>query len=159
MRATIEPIDDDPGRVRITPFVPHIGCMCSVALTVPKDAVGSLARTDELHRCCGKTLSVVEVELTDETLKDVFSQLIDAMSVSTPAHYSTSHDPSLPGADRRTSRFTWDAGQRRNSRCQEDYEACMASAMDDFDRCICRNIYNGCVFPPLPLFSCPPPEI
>lgn len=160
LEATIEPVDDDPDRVRITPFVPNVGCMCSVALTVRKEAIGSLVRTDEHHKCCGKTLGVVEVELTDETLKDVFSQLVNAMSMNipTPHHPPASQDdPFSARTGRRALRSRWGFGVSRNLKCQEDYEACMGSAYDEFDRCMCGNGYNACIFPPRPQVFCPPP--
>jgi hypothetical protein len=73
--ATIEPVADDAARVRITPFVAGSGCLCEQAITVPKDAIRALFKTDETHSCCGKRFTVVEVEFVDGLLADVFRQL------------------------------------------------------------------------------------
>jgi hypothetical protein len=76
--ATVEPIPDDTSRVRVTPFVPERGCSCEQVITVAKDDIKALYTTDDVHWCCGKRLSVVEVEFANDSLADVFRQLGDS---------------------------------------------------------------------------------
>jgi hypothetical protein len=73
--ATIEPVADDVTRVRITPFVAGSGCSCEQAITVPKQAIQALFKTDDIHWCCGKKFAVVEIEFANDILADVFRQL------------------------------------------------------------------------------------
>jgi hypothetical protein len=75
IRATVERIEGDDSRVTITPYIQGIGCLCNRSLSVPKAAVASIRTTDDVHTCCGKQLSVVEISFGDETLEDVFKQL------------------------------------------------------------------------------------
>lgn len=75
---TVEALADDEKRVKVTPYIADVGCLCSRALTVNKDAIESLTTTEEVHVCCGKRLMVVEVSFVDDTLTDVFQQLADA---------------------------------------------------------------------------------
>ena len=72
--------------MKITPYIPGAGCLCSLSLAVEKDAIASISRTDETHLCCGKQLSVVTVSFADATVGDIFQQLINsAGSRLTPA--------------------------------------------------------------------------
>jgi hypothetical protein len=82
--ATIEAVADDVTRVRITPFVAGSGCSCEQAITVPKQAIRALFKTDDIHLCCGKKFAVVEIEFADDVLADVFRQLGE----SSPMHAS-----------------------------------------------------------------------
>lgn len=77
--ATIEALPNTEDRVKVTPFVPSVGCPCSRALDLDKSAIASLKKTDQEHVCCGKTLMVVEVALHDATLADVFRQLTESI--------------------------------------------------------------------------------
>ncbi len=69
--ATIESVSDDDSRVRVTPFVAEAGCSCAQAITVPKTDIKKLYTTDDVHWCCGKKLTVVEVEFVHDSLTDV----------------------------------------------------------------------------------------
>lgn len=73
--ATVERIADDDTRVKVTPYVAGAGCLCPWALNVVKEAIESVTRTDDVHVCCGKTLTIVTVNFTDTTLADVFQQI------------------------------------------------------------------------------------
>ncbi len=73
--ATIEPVTDDDSKVRVTPFVAETGCSCAQAITVPKKDIKTLYTTDDVHWCCGKKLTVVEVEFVHDSLTDVVRQL------------------------------------------------------------------------------------
>lgn len=90
-RATIEAIPDDRERVKVTPFIDGLGCLCDQALNLKKDQIESISITDDVHICCGKRILVVEISFKDNTLTDLFQQLSDparlgAMSgSSTPA--------------------------------------------------------------------------
>jgi hypothetical protein len=165
--ATIEKIEGDPDRIRITPFLPGVGCLCFVALAVRKDAIGSLTTTDELHRCCGKTLNVVEVDFVEDTLRDVFSQLMNSASqkpTDPSMHNPAPHPPSLlrtglptQGSMSRSAlgaSYRYYPGSRSVFECQTDYEACLGQAWSDFDRCMCLNNYRTCVDPLAPLMFC-----
>jgi hypothetical protein len=84
MLVTIEALPDDDERVKVTPFVAEVGCLCSRALNVNKSAIESVTTTDEVHVCCGKRLMVVEVVFADATLADIFQQVADAVQQAAP---------------------------------------------------------------------------
>lgn len=75
VRSTVEEVPDQPDRVKVTPFVPDVGCLCHHAFTVPRDAIASVTPTGETHDCCGKTLMVVELAFADPVLNDVYRQV------------------------------------------------------------------------------------
>ncbi|GGS72824.1 hypothetical protein GCM10010156_34650 [Planobispora rosea] len=93
IRATIEAVADQPGKVKVTPYLPGGGCQCAVSVVLPKEAIESLTTTDEDHWCCGKRLSVVQVNFADPTLADVVRQFTD------PSRQRATG--SLPGPDSR----------------------------------------------------------
>jgi hypothetical protein len=84
--ATVEAIPDKPDLVRVTPWIPARGCACRFALDVPKRDIGKLTRTEHRHFCCGKVLSVVEIEFKDESVLSVTSVFADLSrrAASTP---------------------------------------------------------------------------
>jgi hypothetical protein len=77
LRATIEAISDDTERVKVTPFIAGLGCLCDQALNIKKDQIESISTTDDVHICCGKRLLVVEISFKDSTVADLFQQLSD----------------------------------------------------------------------------------
>lgn len=77
LRATVESTDD-PLVVKLTPYVPDVGCLCSGALLIPKAAIENVIPTGEAHICCGKQLSVVEINFVKHAsipVADVLEQL------------------------------------------------------------------------------------
>jgi hypothetical protein len=93
---TIEAVSDDDERVKVTPYVAEVGCLCSRALTVRKDVIESVTITDDVHVCCGKRLTVVEVAFADATLMDVFQQIATAVLQTMPPSPRRSHTAPLP---------------------------------------------------------------
>lgn len=87
-RATIESIVGDATQVLVTPWVQGRGCLCQLALKIPKTAIQSLALTGESHVCCGKALQVVQVDFADQAsmrLSEVFVQISAATAHQTAA--------------------------------------------------------------------------
>ncbi|GAA4455836.1 hypothetical protein GCM10023170_049450 [Phytohabitans houttuyneae] len=78
LRVTIEAVPEDEGRVKVTPFVPDVGCLCAYSLTIDKQVIESVTTTDEFHHCCGKRLMIVQVSFAENALADVFQQLGDS---------------------------------------------------------------------------------
>jgi len=76
-RATIEAIPDDIDRVKVTPFIAGLGCLCDHALTIKKGEIESISTTDDVHICCGQRLLVVEISFKESTVADLFQQLSD----------------------------------------------------------------------------------
>ena len=77
-KGTIEGIEGKPGAVKITPWVPVAGCLCHMAVVVPREAIIGVMMTEDTHFCCGKTLRVVEVDFADDAtipLQDLFNQI------------------------------------------------------------------------------------
>lgn len=62
---TIEKLDDDDARVKVTPWSEGSGCLCDIAVRIPKDAFESVTRTESEHLCCGKRLAVVEPKFAE----------------------------------------------------------------------------------------------
>jgi hypothetical protein len=76
-RATVEEIKDDRSRVKVTPWVLGSGCLCHLAMTVPRSAIESVVLTGDTHFCCGKILQVVEIEFAEGaalSVSEIFSQ-------------------------------------------------------------------------------------
>src|SRR6185295_5329002 len=79
--ATVEPVKDEPDMVKITPWAKGVGCLCHLALKIPKAAIESVTPTGDIHYCCGKTLRVVEVQFREDSvisLTDLFAQVMQA---------------------------------------------------------------------------------
>jgi hypothetical protein len=77
--ATVEVINDSPEFVKVTPWVRGGGCLCSMALRLPKSAIASVSPTGDAHYCCGKALRVVAVEFKEKStigLSDLFGQIM-----------------------------------------------------------------------------------
>jgi hypothetical protein len=60
--ATIEAVADKTEFVKVTPWIVGRGCMCHFALEVPKKDIANVVLTTHGRSCCGKDLSVVQVE-------------------------------------------------------------------------------------------------
>jgi hypothetical protein len=81
--ATVESITDDPDNVKITPWRQDGGCLCHLALTVPKNTIESVEPTDQRHFCCNKVLYVVELQFKKGgsiALNDLFRQVANRAS-------------------------------------------------------------------------------
>ena len=79
--ATIEPIEGKVDMAKVTPWVPGVGCLCQLALAIPKMTIESVRRTGDLHHCCGKVLFVVEVRFTKDStisLDELYAQVMSA---------------------------------------------------------------------------------
>lgn len=90
--ATVEPTDD-PDTVKITPFVPNVGCLCETAFRVPKTAIESVTPTGQRHLCCGKNLIVVEVKFKDGAtlpVSQIFEQQFERAAES-QLHWPAGH--------------------------------------------------------------------
>lgn len=76
--ATIEAVAGKPAVVKVTPWVANAGCLCHLAIEVPKDSIESVTANGQKHHCCGKVLSVVEVKFRERSqmpLSEIFAQL------------------------------------------------------------------------------------
>jgi hypothetical protein len=75
--ATIETVESDDTAIKITPWIPNVGCHCNSALTVKKVSIKELKLTGESHVCCGKRLKVVEVSFKSDAvipIEELFAQ-------------------------------------------------------------------------------------
>ncbi|MBV9469487.1 MAG: hypothetical protein JOZ57_09590 [Abitibacteriaceae bacterium] len=85
--ATVEPVEDAPDLVKVSPYVRGLGCLCQLAVKLPGTTIESVEPTSQTHHCCGKILTVVKVNFKAEstiTLNDLFSQL--SASAGSHAH-------------------------------------------------------------------------
>jgi hypothetical protein len=76
--ATVEAVPDDPGVVKLTPWLPLVGCLCQYLLDIPKDRIESLEPTENRHTCCGKVLRVARVQFREGArigLDQLFEQI------------------------------------------------------------------------------------
>jgi hypothetical protein len=165
---TIEALPDDDDRVKVTPYVPGVGCLCSRALNVPKASIARIEPTGDHHDCCGHRLLVVRVSFSDETWADALQQVSASIGESEHAapmsRGGVSEEPigwsgrelgqiTMPGAGRfgrtlfeknfpeSTGSFGWDS-----ARCYLQYAACVLSCgigsskvpWEYQDRCQCQ---------------------
>ena len=92
--ATLEPIDDKPSAVRVTPYREDRGCGCASSFELPKEMIESVVPTSRYHYCCGKRLEVVVVNFTDNAAVPV-AELMKPMDRSGGDHHA--HGPG-PGS-------------------------------------------------------------
>ncbi len=77
--ATIEPIENDDKRVKVTPWRAGHGCLCQLSIVIPKEAIANVTPTGDRHPCCNKVLRVVEItfkEGSTMSLDEVFKNLL-----------------------------------------------------------------------------------
>jgi hypothetical protein len=138
--AVVQGIDGDDSNVKVKPYVAGAGCSCDLELTIPKDAISRLVTTDETHPCCGKLLTVVQIEFSNDTYTDVFSQLRTKLAerqtqrpISTSPYSSFSTSPYSSFS---TSPYSFSARGRSG----------MARPMLECLECdaIRENCFNGC---------------
>jgi hypothetical protein len=95
--ATIEIVPDDPDKVKVTPWIVNVGCLCAHSMIVDRDQIASVTTTGMTHPCCGKNLLVVEIEFKEGAslaASEVFGQLLKAASKK-EGHGSESAVPAL----------------------------------------------------------------
>lgn len=116
-KVTIEAIENQSDRVKVTPFAGGTaGCQCDASVTVPKNAIQSVTDTGEVHYCCGKTLSVVTVVWKEGAALPLTEVLADAAkrgashsgpsaearvggsTAGNPAPWSMTGTPSIPAS-------------------------------------------------------------
>jgi hypothetical protein len=69
LKFTLEQVSEDPDVVRITPYIPLLGCRCELSFKLPKVVIAFVEPTGETFPCCGKILQVVRLKLKpDATL-------------------------------------------------------------------------------------------
>ncbi len=98
--ATVETIEGEPDKVKITPWTAAAGCLCHLSINIIKASLIGVTPTGETHVCCGKTLKVVELHFKkDESirLEDVFGQLSVSASGGASSHGSGHVDRLLAG--------------------------------------------------------------
>ena len=66
--ATIEAVPEKSDFVKVTPWTSRRGCMCHLALEVPRKDIANVALTSHGHSCCGKSLRVVQVEFKESSV-------------------------------------------------------------------------------------------
>jgi hypothetical protein len=81
---TVERVEGRDDVVKVTPLVASGGCGCEAALEIPKGDIEGVTPTGDRHFCCGKTLSVVNIQFKNPVWENVFGQLTSATS-PTPA--------------------------------------------------------------------------
>ncbi|MDT0485355.1 hypothetical protein [Streptomyces doebereineriae] len=153
LRATLEAIDSDESRVKVTPYMANLGCLCSIALNVPKAAIEALVKTSATHDCCGKLLSVVEVIFADKAYADAFSQLIKVQAVgggSRPSAIQESPDPHSPVAPPSGSQSIWSelayetSRERGPMRVDDPHrQECLNACTAEVERSLKECFYSG----------------
>jgi hypothetical protein len=146
---TIEPVDGDSKKVKITPWSPGGGCQCHLAIEIPKEAVSHVIPTGQKHYCCGKVLQVVEAHFASDgsiALPDLMKQLGDR------AHHHDS-TASIPWhAQEHTFEHNYFvAPMSRGGYCLGRMEDCFATCDPSIDDCYCkcRNVYAACMGRPV----------
>jgi hypothetical protein len=99
--ATAEAVPGKPDMVKVTPWVPGRGCACQFAMVFQKTSIKKLTRTAHRHYCCGKMLSVVELEIKENAvvpLHEVFAAMARRAAVTAmPPRRPTSRFPFFLG--------------------------------------------------------------
>jgi hypothetical protein len=74
---TVQRIQDDEDHVEVTPWDAKGGCMCVLALRVPKAAIDTVSPTGETTKCSGEEFDLAQLDFKDgaESWSDVLSQL------------------------------------------------------------------------------------
>lgn len=120
--AVIEPVADDPARIRILPVRTGAGCLCDRALVLDKDCVAEVEPTSRTVTCCGKLRRVVAVTLREDARVPALDVVTDLLRAG-PAEQLRE-----PG---------WGVDP-------EDPRACQEEAIWRFKQCVnsCRNAAN-----------------
>jgi hypothetical protein len=157
LTVTLERSSRGEDYVHVTPFAAGTGCSCQLALDLKRDLISSIVRTGETHICCGKRLAVVQVEIADETIKDLVTQVAASSLGGGSAGAMPSPPIGLPhwasaGTSRGGVRDSLSVQPVRD--CEARYSDCMNYAQDDFDICMCENQYRRCRNPRALLVPC-----
>lgn len=96
---TIEPVESDKDKIKITPWSQNHGCACASSILIPKNSVESVEITSHEHHCCGKILKVVSLNLKSDatiSLADIITQIALKMHASDGHHAPSSIPNSFP---------------------------------------------------------------
>lgn len=139
-QATIEKVEGKDDLVKVTPWTASAGCLCHLAINIPKASLDGATPTGDMHVCCGKSLKVVELHFGKEhtiTLEDLFQQ-IHTKSVTRAQH---SHHPQTAHDDR-DFRSRGNAGRRRF----EAIPTCLRLLIEDCVSCLGKDDVNECLY-------------
>jgi hypothetical protein len=78
LQATVEKIEGNEDLVKVTPWTASGGCLCHLAINIPKASLEGATATGNTHVCCGKSLRVVELHFKKDhkiSLEDLFQQI------------------------------------------------------------------------------------
>jgi hypothetical protein len=178
--ATVEAVEGQPDLVKITPWTAAAGCLCHLAVNIPKASLAGVTPTGDTHVCCGKTLKVVELHFKKGesiTLEELFSQLHRSASKSThesgsgatEPFYELGHTPPGYGEPRPPSGLHWppirpitDPWQKRSlyasghAWCIESYDNCLSRCQHSYDPwCSCRCRQSNAICLGHPITPCP----
>ena len=134
-RATVEAIAGDTAHVRVTPWVRSSGCLCHLALKIPRSAIRSLALTGDLQACCGKSLQVVQVDFAEGAsmnLSELYGQLGEAAARQAHGTPYAHAGPALYGPTafgNASPRPHPTPPPRPSQRCVEDYAEAYAQCV------------------------------
>jgi hypothetical protein len=173
--ATVEAVEGQPDLVKITPWTAAAGCLCHLAVNIPKASLAGVTPTGDTHVCCGKNLKVVELHFKKGesiTLEELFGQLHRSASKSTHesgpgganAFYELGHTPPGYGEPHPPGAFHWPPirpitpHSRRwqypsgFSLCAEINDRCVSNCQHSIDpwcTCRCRQSYDFCLGHPV----------
>ena len=161
-RATVEAVEGKEGLVKITPWVPDVGCLCHLSIHIQKSSIESVTPTGETHNCCSKILRVVEVHFKKEekiSLEDLFAQLHASANIDTHTrHRAEMPHPWPDPAYDDDEAYAFDRRPpppiNRWERCQRALANCVVGCILDVEgrrgrysrcECNCRNSYRECM--------------
>jgi hypothetical protein len=150
--ATVEAESND--LVKVTPWNAEQGCLCTFAFTVPKTEIKELTPTGDIHACCGKRLSVVEVAFNEgyTNVAAVVSQQLKNKVAVTHGGGSSERASNCEIACSICQRFPWKRGPcavcdscTGDSAQAHAVRPALGNPVRPFDRCMDRPGYNICL--------------
>ena len=153
LRATLERTADDPPKIKVTPWIPDMGCLCSQSFFVSFDVIADVTPTKDTHVCSGKMLLVAEVNFVSGAqimLADVLrnaaqapgnvtSEIMNLALATSDAHVARTRP--LPMQQGQCQSHCdddlfacYDTCQLGNEMADRDY-ACIALCDYDYDNC------------------------
>src|SRR4051794_39310495 len=78
-RAVVEAVPGKPDQVKVTPWIPGLGCLFNLAMELPKDSIDSISQTDQAFHYGGRPMRVVDVKFREEAnlpLAEVFHKMV-----------------------------------------------------------------------------------
>jgi hypothetical protein len=126
-------------RVKVTPWREEAGCLCSLAFELPLSAISSVTPTKHQHACCGKKLTIVEVEFANShhAAADIVSQQVTASGTRQEHSHSRSSQRWLEAHRYAGQR---DAGYVARPAAEGCYSTCLKYTRDPVH---CRNYCYG----------------